>query len=200
MARKKGPPQFNGFYVPQYYLIQTPDCEFCITAAPRSGSTSLYHFAKDLESRGQAFFLTETPDDAVCLIRDPIERLASAYLLLPEGVRTRDPVTNFKTLGRPAFEETVDAVLDDHGQEWFDDKIGNSKHAFGWQPQVELYSECEHPVWVKLEGNGGFFGMELPHANKSMEPKPKVTYRLDELKNFYAEDIKTWQMARTKVG
>ena len=196
MTRK----QFNGFYVPQYYAIRTRTCDFNIGAAPRSGSTSLFQFAKALEPSEESLFLSEPPSDAICLIREPIARLASAYLLLPEGVKTRDPETNFKTLGRPAFEETVDAVLDDNGQAWFDDKIGNSKHAFGWQPQVELYAECEYPVWVKLEGNGGFFGMYLPHANMSMEPKPEVTYRLDELKKFYAEDTRIWNMARMKVG
>ena len=192
--------QFNGFYVPQYYAIRTRHCDFNIGAAPRSGSTSLYEFAKALEEAEESLFLSEPPSDAICLIREPIARLASAYLLLPDGVNSRDPVTNFKTTGRPAFEETVDAVLDGDGQAWFDEKIGNSKHAFAWQRQVELYSECEFPVWVKLEGNGGFFGMELPHANKSFEPKPEVTHRLDELKKFYAEDTKIWQMARKKVG
>ena len=200
MTRKKGPPTFNGFYVPQYYAIRTRTADFNIGAAPRSGSTSLYHFANALKQNDQAIFLSETPKDAICLIRDPIKRLASAYLLLPEGVKTRDPVTNFKTIGRPSFEDTIDAVLDDEGQAWFDTQIGDSAHAFAWQPQVELYSECEFPVWVKLEGNGGFFGMQLPHENVSMEPKPEVTYRLDELKEFYAEDIKIWQLARKKVG
>ncbi|HUW45484.1 MAG TPA: hypothetical protein VMW50_06780 [Dehalococcoidia bacterium] len=200
MTRKKGPPTFNGFYVPQYYAIRTRTCDFNIGAAPRSGSTSLYHFAKKLELAEQAIALTETPKDAICLIREPIARLASAYLLLPEGVNSRDPVTNFKTVGRPSFEETVDAVLNDDGQAWFDAKIGSSAHAFAWQPQTELYSECEFPVWVKLEGNGGFFGMQLPHENKAQEPKPEVTYRLNELKDFYAEDTKIWNMARTKVG
>lgn len=200
MSRKKGPPTFNGFYIPQYYAVRTPTCQFNIGAAPRSGSTSLYYLAKHLEEQGYAEMLSKTPQESICLIRDPIKRLASAYLLLPEGVKTRDPETNFKTVGRPEFEETVDAVLNDDGAAWFTAQIGNSAHAFAWQPQTELYSEVEFPVWVRLEDNGGFFGIQLPHENKAQEPKPEVTYRLDELKNFYAEDIKIWNMARTKVG
>ena len=200
MTRKKGPPTFNGFYVPQYYHIRTRDCDFNIGAAPRSGSTSLYHLSQQFKAEKQSIALTETPKDAICLIREPIARFTSAYLLLSDGIKTRDPVTNFKTIGRPAFEETIDAVLNDEGESWFNTKIGNSAHAFAWQPQVELYSECEFPVWVRLEGNGGFFGIKLPHENKAQEPKPEVTYRLDELKEFYAEDTRIWQTARMKVG
>ena len=193
-------PTFNGFYIPQYYNIRTKTCEFSIGAAPRSGSTSLFDFAKKLEAEGEASFLSEPPKDAICMIRDPIQRLASAYMLLPDGINSRDPITNFKTVGRPAFEETIDAVLNDDGAAWFNDKIGNSAHAFAWQPRSELYSECEFPVWVRLEGNGGFFGLQLPHSNKTEGEKPEVTYRLDELKDFYAEDLRIWQIARTKVG
>jgi len=200
VTRKKGPPTFNGFYVPQYYAVRTRTADFNICAAPRTGSTSLYYFAKELEKTEEAIFLTETPSDAICLIRDPIKRLASAYMLLPDGITSRDPITNFKTVGRPAIEETIDAVLNDDGAEWFNAKIGDSAHAFAWQPQVELYSECENPVWLRLEGNEGVFGLLLPHANITEEEKPVIDYRLDELKEFYAEDIKTWQMARTKIG
>jgi len=193
-VERDAPPCINGFYIPQYYRV---DDRFNIAAAPRSGSTSLYFFAQRMGEF--AVDLKETPEEAVCIIRDPIKRLASAYMLLPVGVKTRDPVTNFKTVGRPAFEETIDAVLDDAGQEWFDEKIGNSAHAFAWQRQSELYSGCKNPIWLRLEGNEGFYGYGLPRENVTTEQKPEVTYRLEELEAYYAEDIKLWKTAATKI-
>ncbi len=194
--RTKGPPCIKGFYIPQYYHISQG--EFNIGAAPRSGSTSLYFLVKKLGV--SAVELTEAPDTAVCIIRDPIKRIASAYILLAEGINSRDPVTNFKTIGRPPFEETIDAVLDDDGEEWFNAKIGNSAHAFAWQPQSELYSKVKNPIWIRLEGIGKIHGLTLPHSNKTIEEKPTVTYRLDELNEFYAEDIRLWNAAPTTTG
>lgn len=195
--RVKGPPCITGFHIPQYYRVNR-DVDFCIGAAPRSGSTSLYYLAESLKK--QCVTLKETPDTAVCIIRDPIKRIASAWMLLAEGVNSRDPVTNFKTIGRPAFEETVDAVLDDDGEAWFNTKIGSSAHAFAWQPQSELYNKVKNPIWIRLEGIGKIYGLTLPHSNKTVEEKPTVTYRLDELNEFYAEDIRLWNAASTTTG
>lgn len=193
-VERDAPPCINGFYIPQYYRV---DDRFNIAAAPRSGSTSLYFFA---ERMGElAMDLKEAPEEAVCIIRDPIKRLASAYMLLSDGVNSRDPVTNFKTVGRPTFEATVDAVLDDEAGEFFTEQIGNSAHAYAWQRQSELYSGCKNPVWLRLEGNEGFYGYRLPHENKTYEQKPEVTYRLEELETYYAEDIELWKTATTKI-
>jgi hypothetical protein len=190
-----GPPCINGLFVPQYYHVTLKDTDFNICAAPRSGSTSLYYFA---QMAGEyATNLREAPETAVCIIRDPIARVGSAYMLLPDGV-TRDE-NNFKTIGRPPIEETIDAILDDDGGRFFTEKIGDSKHAFAWMRHTELYRECKNPIWLRLEGHESFYGHKLPHDNKTEEPKPEVTYRLAELNEYYAEDIELWKKAATKI-
>lgn len=184
-----GPPCINGFYIPQYYDFK----DFCMGAAPRSGSTSL-HFLAETEG---ADTLKSAPSEAVCIVRHPIKRLASAWILLCEEARR---LPDKRVVMRPPIEEVIDAILDDDGEAFFTAKIGNSAHAFAWQRQSELYSRCKNPIWLRLEKNEGFHGMTLPLYNKS-DPaeKPEVTHRLAELEEYYAEDIALWNSAPTKL-
>jgi hypothetical protein len=140
----------------------------------------------------------EEVEDAVCIVRHPLERLASAWLLFPEEARR---LPEKRVVMRPPIEEVIDAILDEEEtDEYFRSKIGNSKHAYAWQRQVDIYSGCENPVWMRLEGNEGVFGILLPHYNEAQEEKPKIEHRLEEITKYYAEDMKTWQMARTRIG
>lgn len=189
------PPCINGFYIPQYYRFKD---FFCIGAAPRSGSTSLHFLAEEHKAEK----LDSAPSEAVCIIRHPIKRLASAFVLLPLEAR-RIPIGDGQVnrqVMRPPIEEVIDAVLDDVAGEFFTAKIGNSAHAFAWQRQSSLYEECANPIWLRLEGNEGFYGMFLPLYNQSdPEEKPEVTHRLAELETYYEEDLELWRTATTKI-
>ena len=183
------------FNFPQYYNILTDHCEFNIAAVPRSGSTSVHFMAKN---NGGKMLPFDEIDDAICIVRHPLERLASAWLLFPEEARR---LPEKRVVMRPPIEEVIDAILDEEEtDEYFRSKISNSKHAYAWQRQVDLYSGCANPVWMRLEGNEGIFGILLPHYNAAETKKPKIEHRLEEITKYYAEDMKIWQMARTKIG
>ena len=184
------PPCINGFYLPQYYDFGS----FCVCATPRGGSTSLHFLAEQHNAQK----LKTAPTEAICIIRNPLERVASAHVLLPLEAR-RLPTE--RVVMRPPIEEVIDAILGAEGAEaFFQEKIGNSRHTYAWQPQTDLYSKCANPIWMRLEGNEGFHGLTLPLYNKS-DPteKPKITYRLDELKEYYREDLEQWEKAPTKL-
>ena len=194
------PPCINGFFIPQYYRIKTPQHDFICGAAPRSGSTSLYFMAKHLRE-SQSLQVKEV-DEAVCIIRHPIRRIASAWLLLPEEVaKERDDKGDVirRWIQIAPIEETIDAILDDTAGEFFTAKIGNSAHAYAWQRQSELYSGCKNPKYIRLEGIESIYGLELPHYNVAEREKPEITHRLDELLEYYAEDLKLWESAPTKL-
>lgn len=187
------PPCINGFWIPQYYRIETPHHNFTIGAAPRSGSTSLYFMAKHLNA--EAIQGEEVPE-AVCIIRHPIKRLASAWLLLPEEARR---LPEERVAMYPPVEETIDAILDGTADEFFTKRIGDSRHAFAWMRQSELYGGCEKPHYVRLDGLGHIYGLKMPHYNSAERPKPEVTHRVDELVEYYREDLEIWDNAPTSI-
>lgn len=186
-------PCINGFNIPQYYCING----IYVGAVPRSGSTSLWNLNKELN--GQT--LDHVPQTATCIVRDPIKRLASAWLLLPIEARrfTNEEGNSYREIMRPPIEEVIDAILGDYAEQYFTDKIGNSNHAYAWMRQSSLYDSVKFPEWIRLEGIESFHRLTLPVHNKSTEEKPAITHRLDELKDYYREDTELWEKAPTKI-
>ena len=185
-------PCINGHRIPQYYCIKG----IYVGAVPRAGSTSLYMLYKQTENDPATRELDHTPQTATCILREPLARLQSAWLLLPEEARW---VGERREVMRPPIEEVIDAILGDHAEAFFTDKIGNSNHAYAWMRQSDLYDGVEFPEWIRLEGIETFHKLKLPHYNVAQEPKPPITHRLNELNDYYREDFELWEAASTKI-
>lgn len=109
------------------------------------------------------------PDRMICFVREPIERLKSAYQFFSQSRSNKF---------RATWHQFIDAVL-----------AGNPN--IHWKPQTRFIERFDNPqvypfekvseVWRMLVGS------ELAHANPSAY-KALDDYRLNELRKHYAED------------
>lgn len=78
----------------------------------------------------------------------------------------------------PTIEQFTDAVLG--GLE--------NEH---WYPQLKQHMPIDEIR--QFEHINETFPVPLRHLNKGFRDKPEITYRLDELQNYYREDLDAWQ-------
>jgi hypothetical protein len=121
----------------------------------------------------------EIPKVVHVFVRDPMDRLKSAY----QFFRKAPPIQKSARIRRKkiTWEEFVDAVLDGvENPHWRPASYGVDK--------VEAEGSTVVPHLFENIGREYPFG-ELPYKNESREKvKVDLTYRLDEVKAFYADD------------
>lgn len=105
-------------------------------------------------------------------IRQPLQRMVSAFRFLSTGPVLPDDCT---------FEQFVDLVLEGSG----------NSH---WLPQVAWFDDYNVTEVYQLERIAETWPAEisLGHLNRSTAPVPEIGYRLDELNDYYAGDIRAW--------
>ncbi len=139
-----------------------------IAASPKCASTSIsneFHVPglKSLDIKTVAG-LREVFWEVVGVVRNPIDRFESAYNFFKYG-----QCGNFPTGKYQNINEFTDAVLSG---------IPNEH----WTPQSDLLLECDR--FVDLES------FPLSRRENGVIHKEKATYRLKDLKEFYANDYK----------
>ncbi len=158
-----------------------------IGACPRSASSSLAYFAQMFEGTP----LHEPPREAICIIREPLSRLASSLFVIPEEVRKA--ANGERYVGRPSIEEVIDGVLGGYANEVYHNAPAG--HDWAWQPQSELFECIAEPTWLRLDDLDTLGGIPFPHINQTLEAKPEIVHRLDEIRDYYAKDTELWQRA-----
>lgn len=171
MPSGRGPSQ-------QFVRITAGSAEgLIIGLIPKAGLTSIR--ASLLPDYAEKVWRKEMKDQPVRLyIRQPVRRMVSAF--------------RFLSMGRPgilpercAFEQYVDVVLDPQD-------LGNSH----WLPQVAWFDEYNVTEVYQLERIGDTWPaeIELGHLNRSPDstPVPQLGYRMDDINDYYADDLCIW--------
>ncbi len=111
-------------------------------------------------------------------IRHPLRRMVSAFRFLSMQPRVLP--------GACTFERFVDLILDG---------IRNSH----WLPQVAWFDEYNVTEIYQLERITETWPseIELGHLNRSPDstPTPTMGYRMDELNDYYGNDLRVWNHA-----
>ena len=164
--------------VVQYYELNGVNFTYCW----RAGCTSIASLALNNDAK----VLDEPPETCTLLLKNPIERFKSAYMILPEGAQ-QDPETGLSEVGLPPLEDFLNGTLDDV-------EGVRSPHTWG---QIDQHRAVKHLQLYKLEGSTHLAGIPLPHLNKTTVPKPSLIDlpRYQELYELYAEDIEAWSKA-----
>ena len=165
--------------VVEYYELNGVNFTYCW----RAGCTSIASLALN----NGAKTLAEPPETCVLLMKNPIERFKSAYMILPEGKQLNHE-TGLFYVGLPPMEEFLNGTLDDA-------EGVRSPHTWG---QMEQHEAVKTLQVFKLEGSTHLAGVPLPHLNKTTVPKPDFSKlpRYQELYELYADDIAAWQQAQ----
>lgn len=167
-------------------FVAKKDHEVAVAVIPKSGSQSIRHCC-----RFQVLLSNEEAKSypvRVAFIRNPIERLKSAYsffyFLMEDGVKTDGTAPPHSSLGswpdfvdyalgndNPHWKSQVDTVRDDSGL-----IIPNRFHKF-----EEIKDHWE-----------GYYKGALPWINASSRA-PTSDYREDDINKFYIEDFELWR-------
>lgn len=161
--------------VTEYYRLNGVNFTYCW----RAGCTSIASLALN----AGAEILSDPPETCILLLKEPMSRFASAWCILPDGLQRRE---EGNVIARQSIEDYTDGVLDD---------VEGVRSPHCWR-QLEQHSDVKHLVLYRLEGTTHIAGTELLHLNETEEPKPELTHRVDELREFYAEDIAAWEAAQ----
>lgn len=137
-----------------------------VLTIPKCASSSMKKMTK---GAAKSLKRDTIPKRMIVFVRDPIERLESAYRFFSKSRSNKFNATWF---------ELVDAVLNGHPNiHW----MPQTRYIENF-PGIEAYPfECLATVWRAL------FGTELTWANPS-DPMDLAGYRIDELKEHYRED------------
>lgn len=167
----------------EYYRLNGINFTYCW----RAGCTSIASLALNNDAK----VLPEAPEICMLLLKNPIERFISAYMILPDGKILNDKTGLFE-VGLPPIAKYLDGVLDDAPGV-------RSPHTWG---QIEQHKAVKHLQLFRLEGTTHIADVKLPHINKTMVPKPVISDlpRYPELFDFYAKDIEAWERAKPLVG
>lgn len=160
--------------VVQYYLVHGDN----ISYTWRAGCTSVASLALNNEG----IVIDVAPDTCHLLVKDPMERFKSAWIIQPYEALW-DEGTRY--IGRLPINDYIDGVLDD---------VEGVRSPHSW-PQLKQHSAVKDLIVHRLEGSTHMAGCPLHHLNKTEEEKPELTHRVDELREFYAEDITAWESA-----
>lgn len=124
-------------------------------------------------------------------VRNPLARLESCYHYHQERSAdftagnqwpwALDGVSGeFVRIEPESYEDFVDLVLDDHM--W-------NKH---WVPQVWLWDDLatEYHLFEDVAKVCSSLGRPIEHENASRTPKTAPEYRIEELREFFADDLR----------
>ena len=164
--------------VVEYYRLNGVNFSYCW----RAGCTSIASLALN----NDAEVLEHPPETCTLLLKNPIERFKSAYMILPEGKQLNHETGLFE-VGLPPLEEFLNGTLDDV-------EGVRSPHTWG---QINQHQAVKHLQLYKLEGSTHLAGVPLPHLNKTTIVKPDFSKlpRYEELYELYAKDIEAWEQA-----
>ncbi len=164
--------------VVQYYELNGVAFSYCW----RAGSTSIATLALN----NNAKVLEEPPERCVLLLKHPMERFGSSYIILPEVIRRKPD--GEKYVGLPELDLYIDGVLDD---------VEGVRSPHNW-PQMGQHAAVKMLEIFRLEGSTFLAGAKLPHMNSAEREKPLLAGhpRETELHEFYADDIKAWDSAQ----
>lgn len=165
--------------VVEYYELNGVNFTYCW----RAGCTSIAALALN----NNAKVLEDAPETCVLLLKHPLERFRSAYMILPEG-RVLNDKTGLFERGLPPMEDFLNGTLDDV-------EGVRSPHTWG---QIEQHKAVKALQLFKLEGSTHLAGVELPYLNRTEVEKPDFSQlpRFPELAELYAEDIEAWNSAQ----
>lgn len=119
-------------------------------------------------------------------LRHPITRFASAWAYFT-------PANNFP--GDPVWRnKAYDALRDHPTVEQFTDAVLDGMQNEHWAPQLAQHGLVFDEI-LRLENIRDTWPerYRLENRNQGRIPKPEITYRLDELENYYKEDLAQWQ-------
>lgn len=157
--------------------------ELAIGATEKAGATSI------MNALNRARFRRLTPEQirqrglrVRLYVRNPITRFASAfaYFAPNDNYPIQPSRAAWLLAEHPTLEQFTDAVL--AGME--------NEH---WSPQLAQHMPIDEVL--RFENAADTFPVELPHMNKGRIEKPEITYRLDELEDYYREDLDAWEAA-----
>ena len=98
----------------------------------------------------------------VGVVRDPIDRLESAYNFFKYGQTDNFPVGKYRDINE-FIDSVLAGVVDEH-----------------WQLQIEILLECDR--YADLES------LPVMRKENSVQHTEKVNHRIDELNTFYSKD------------
>lgn len=152
-----------------------------IALIEKAGSTSILQAIKGSRKRGRGWDLQhmkESQKPMRVYLRHPITRFLSAWAFFSPAAF---PVRHIPT--HAPVEVFIDKVLD---------HCARNVH---WNPVLEMLDGCNiaelyqferiHETWPS--------DIKLLRLNVSKKEKPEITYRLDELKQFYSRDLDAWE-------
>lgn len=122
--------------------------------------------------------LTHPPKQCHLFLKNPIERVRSAWVAQPFVDGGPPPA-------RISMEEFIDGILDDVPGV-------RSPHS---NPQLWQHRKVKDITPWRLEGSTHICGVPLLHKNVTEDEKPPVNYRVPELLDYYAQDIQAWEAA-----
>jgi hypothetical protein len=138
----------------------------------------------------QAHHIKDTPHRqgkrVVWFIRHPISRLASChnYFGYTVGWPKETKITQDTT-----WKQFVDRVLAGEKNRHWDEQTPQVTYAQKFLPTEVYRFEDINEIFERVVGK------QLPHMNTSNKHELDLTYRRDELDNFYIEDLEIWQRA-----
>lgn len=157
--------------------------DWAIGATEKAGATSIM-FALRRMPRLTPLQVTQRSLSTMLYLRHPIVRFASAfaYFAPNDNYPIQPSRAAYRLQAHPTIEEFTDAVLDGMHNEHWDSQLGQH------MPIDDIR---------RFENINETFPFPIDHRNKGRIPKPKITYRRDELNEFYKEDLDAWRQART---
>lgn len=172
--------------VAQIYWEVIPDT-LIITPTEKAGYSSMARAIKR-SPRIPEWEIPDHPATVRLYLRHPIDRFVSAWAFFTDGgYFPADDRTDSPRLAAFSIEEFTDKVLT--GEYW-------NRH---WAPQIAQHKYVDEIY--RFENINETWPHEhtyrrLERVNQSKTPKPKITYRLYELLDYYARDLAAWLDAK----
>lgn len=173
-------------------VIYVPIRNHVVLAVPKAGSTSI----REAAGRGAQVQPQEVPtyQSVRAFLREPLTRFESTFRYF----KNRQSFPNAweassQSVNRyvpDTLEEFTDLVLD---KGWWD------KHwlpqTANWTVDLDLHTIRVHR-FEDLSAVMADLGVSIPHSNASGVPKQGITYRRQDLEDFYREDLEIREVLR----
>ena len=165
------------------YFYVKPE-EIAITATEKAGWTSIQQALSAARClRLTASMVQQRGLRTRLYLRHPITRFASAYAYFApnDNFPIQPSRAAYCLADHPTLEAFTDAVL-----------AGMSNEH--WLPQLAQHTLAIDEI-LRFETINRTFPVTIGHYNKGRIEKPKITYRLADLEEYYAEDLAAWEQA-----
>lgn len=156
-----------------------------VAVIPKSGSQTIRHCCRyqvDLTNDEALRYQTR-----VAFIRNPIERLKSAYsffhYLMKDGVKTDGTAPPYSSLG--SWQDFVDFALENKNPHW----LPQVQHLYA--SSGEFVPNAMHKFEEIREHWEKYYKGALPWLNATSRA-PTNDYKLDEINAYYLEDLELW--------